>query len=530
METQVANRTVKDDRNALHDQFILCRDRDQIPDEWLVHRVGQWWLGHHPSLPVVRLSDEVGFPLGWLLGWAVDDRGKLREADKTAAVSFATADELEHWIYLHGGRFVAIVVRSPLARVYLDPCGSLSVVYCAALECVASTTTVVPRVGDTADLVEETRLVGIPGYGLYPLGLTPRKNVLRLVPNHFLDLEKWQAVRHWPKTYPFAPRGVGEVVSTVADRVRLTIGGVLDERPVLLRLTAGRDSRLLLACARRFADRITFFTAEHERSDEVSWLDCSTGSRIAGDLGLSYMRLKRRPPRQEDLDEWLFRTGWSIGEERGQRALRTYHSLPPGHVDLIGLCGELGRVEHWPRLSPDLLARRPVLAQFTHDELLEFIPTLDSFPFVARHPRSASTVLEWLKEVEPYDLDLHLVHDLFYIEQRMGSWGGIFPYAYAQDGRFQLFPFSNREIFEAMLSLPVSARLNDEMGLELIRREWPELLRYPFNAPRGLQRVAAAQFPALRFSGRARRAVRHPVRSTRRILARVRHAAHPARG
>jgi hypothetical protein len=199
METQVANRTVKDDRNALHDQFIPCRDRGQIPDEWLIHRVGQRWLGHHPSLPVVRLSDEVGFPLGWLLGWAVDDRGKLREADETAAVSFATADELEHWIYLHGGRFVAIVVRSPLARVYLDPCGSLSVVYCAALECVASTTTVVPRVADTADLVEETRLVGIPGYGLYPLQLMPRKNVLRLVPNHFLDLERWQAVRHWPR-------------------------------------------------------------------------------------------------------------------------------------------------------------------------------------------------------------------------------------------------------------------------------------------------------------------------------------------
>jgi hypothetical protein len=206
--------------------------------------------------------------------------------------------------------------------------------------------------------------------------------------------------------------------------------------------------------------------------------------------------------------------------------LTTYQSLPPGHVDLIGLCGELGRAEHLPQLSPDLLARRPVLSQFTQDELLEFIRTLESFMYVARHPRSASTVIEWLEEVEPYDL--HLVHDLFYIEQRVGAWGGIFLYAFARDGRFQLFPFSNREIIEAMLSLPVSARLNDEMGLELIRREWPELLRYPFNAPRGLQRVAAPRFPALRFCGRAWRAVRSPVRSTRRILANVRHAAHPA--
>jgi len=458
--------------------------------------------------------------MGWLLGYAVDDSGVLLKGGQTAMVPSAATDELEDWIYLHGGRFAAIVLTSSSARLYLDPCGSLSAVYCAVLECVASTTSLVPRGGDTEEIAEHMSVVGIPGVGMYPLHLTPRKNVLRLLPNHFLDLGTWEAERHWPKTNTFAVRDTADVVASVVDRVRLNIGGLLDGWPVLLRLTAGRDSRMLLACARPLADRITFFTAEHGRSDEVSWLDCSTGSRIAKDLGLRYMRLSHRRPKREDLDEWLVRTGWSVGEERGRQACTTFKSLPPGHADLVGMCGELGRAEHWPEGMPDFWpgdARDPELSP---DQLLTFFLNL-YFPLNGgRHPLSRATIGEWLETVQSYDP--YFVVDLFYIEQRLGTWGGVFPYGFAQDGRFQLFPFSHREIFEALLSLPKSVRLNDDLTHELIEGEWPALLAYPFNRTRGLQRVGAARFSALRFSARTRRAARHPVRSTRRIVARIR--------
>jgi hypothetical protein len=126
----------------------------------------------------------------------------------------------------------------------------------------------------------------------------------------------------------------------------------------------------------------------------------------------------------------------------------------------------------------------------------------------------------WLDAMKSYDH--YFIHDLFYIEQRLGTWGGVFPYAYAIDGRFQLFPFSDRRAFEAMMSVSRAARLGDEMTQMLIEREWPELLSYSFNRPQGLQRLKAGRFRALRFSARARQAARHPVRSTRRIVARTR--------
>ena len=513
-------RHVLADRSALPDQFILCRDPGHVPDGWPKYVEHDWCLGYQPSLPVVRLADEFGTSMGWLLGWAVDGSGALLESGQIATVPVAASDELEHWIYLHGGRFAVIVVTPSFARVYLDPCGSLSAVYCPVLECVASTTSIVPRGGDTEEITEHMRLVGIPGVGMYPLHLTPRKNVLRLLPNHFLDLGTWEAARHWPKTHAFALRDTADVVSSVVDRVRLNLGGVIDVWPALLRLTAGRDSRMLLACARPMADQITFFTAEHERADEASWLDCSTASRIARDLGLRYRRLSHRRARPEDLDEWLVRTGWSVGEEKGRQACTTFKSLPPRHADLVAMCGELGRAEHWPEQLPDFWTRHAGQSEFDRDQLIDFFMNL-YFPLNGgRHPQSRSTIAEWLETLQPYDK--YFVNDLFYIEQRLGTWGGVFPYGFAQDGRFQLFPFSHRQIFEALLSLPKSVRLNDDLTHQLIESEWPELLAYPYNRARGLQRIATARFSALRFSARARRAARHPLRSTRRIVARIR--------
>ena len=504
----------------LSEQFILCRDPEHVPAGWPTQVAASWRLAHHPSLPVVRIVNHRDDLVGWILGYAVDDEGVLLEGGVTVTAPVDTTDELEQWVYLHAGRFAVVVVTEAFERVYLDAAGSLSMVYSEAVACAASTPAVVPLTSETEELVEEMELVGIPGVGMYPLHLTPRRNVLRLLPNHFLDLRTWSAERHWPATVELRARETAEVVSTVVDRVRLVIAALVEKRPVLQRLTAGRDSRMLLACSRPFADRITFFTAEHLRSDETSWLDCTVAARMSKDLGLRYVRLPRRRPTPGELKEWQLRTGWSVGEEKGRQAYATFKGLPAGHADLVAMCGELGRAEHWPEQLPDFWTPRPGTPHFARDQLLEFFMNLYFPASVARHPRSESTVAEWLDATRSYDM--YFVHDLFYIEQRLGTWGGVFPYAFAVDGRFLLFPFSDRRAFEAMMSLPVEARLADEMTQLLIEQEWPELLSYPFNRPQGLRQLKSAQFRALRFSARTGQRLRHPIRSTRRIAARLR--------
>ncbi len=112
--------------------------------------------------------------IGWLLGYAINGKGVLLDSE-TVTVSVrndaaVVPTEFEHWIYDHGGRFIVVLITETLLRVYLDPCGYLlSAIYCPILESAASTVSVIHRNGETEDLTDLARLVGVPASSMYPL-------------------------------------------------------------------------------------------------------------------------------------------------------------------------------------------------------------------------------------------------------------------------------------------------------------------------------------------------------------------------
>lgn len=464
----------------LHEQFLLCRDSRRIPEEWSARSIGEWHLGHHPSLPVVTLLARDRVEVGWLLGYAVDGKGVLLDSisvtipcDRGAEVAVG---DLENWVYDHGGRFAVVLLAAAGQRIYLDPCGSLSAVYCPMLECAASTVTAIPHDGDTGELIDLAELVGEPVASMYPLDVTPRKNVRRLLPNHFLDLRRWQVVRHWPTTDTLAVTEIDTAVSRIVERVHLCMEAFVAKMPVLLPLTAGRDSRTLLACARPWIERMRVYTAELGPSDVTSWLDLRVATRIARDAGFRHMRVRHRPPRRADIEHWLLRTGRSVGLERGWRSCTTFNQLPPGHAHLLGMVGELAHGYYWRRNDADRTSVGP-------DRLLSV--------FGSRPPPLIRAMVDaWLDSLPCRDVLLTL--NLFYLEQRLGCWAGVLPYGYAQDGRFMIFPLCHRDIIEAMLSQPSKVGTTDLLQRRIMEREWPELLEYPFNRPRGLQSLGMA--------------------------------------
>ena len=501
-------------RENLAEQFIIGRDVRHIPDSWTVNRIAGWCLGRHPSLPLVTIVGDEQVPIGFFLGYVIDGGGEFLNSGTITLPLHSGESQtaaLENWIYSHGGRFVAALLTEPHARIYLDPCGSLSAVYCPPLEIFASTPTLVPREGDTEDLAELARIMNVPFQnGMYPFSLTSRKNVRRLLPNFYLDLRRWESVRHWPPT-DFAMSGTtSSLLDKIADRARLQVGALVKRGPVLFRLTAGQDSRTLLACAREWADRMTIFTAEHEYPDETAWLDCSTARRIARDLQLRYLTVPFRRPLPEDLEEWVYRTGATVGEYRGWRASSTYKQLPVGHADILTPISDLMRGLYWRAEDNERSTIEP-------GRLLERCGT-------GNHPLGHRAVTEWLESLPTKNPFLTL--SLFSIEQRLGCWGGVIPYAYNDGGRFQLFPFCHREIITAMMSLPTERRTEGSLQKELIERQWPELAAYPFSQPRGFQWVGLAVYRAPTYPAaialRVKRTILHPLDAIHRILGRIR--------
>ncbi len=390
-------------------------------------------------------------------------------------------------MYAFGGRFAVAVLDAPHPRFYLDPCGSLSAVYCAHQRIVASTPNLIPYDEHSRDRVELACAIGIPyTEGMYPFTLTPRHGVDRILPNHYLDLRDWRTKRHWPKGPLVETHAVEEAVAEIATIVKRQIAAVVAATPTYLPLTAGLDSRMLLACARGVADRLELFT--RAIGDRNAAIDCDTARRIAKRFGLKHFLLPMVPSTHADLEEWMFRIAYSTSELRGWQCATMYKRLPGGHAVLGGQAGEAARGYYWRADDTGATAISP-------ERLVE----------ICACPIEAETLAvarAWLETVPAADALQTL--DLFFVEQDMGGWAGIVPYAECDPG-FPIFPLCHRRVVERMLTLPAPYRRAGRMARDVIAREWPELLEWPINEPIGATRLL---FEAKRALHRTRQALR----------------------
>ncbi len=457
-------------------QFILGCEEVPVPHGWHAEKIGGWILGRHPSLPRIRLTDDRDRDIGWMLGYPIDDRGVLldgREAVRIEGFADGPETDAESFVYRFGGKYLVALVGGRQPRLYLDPAGSLGAVYCVHQRVIASTPNLVPPDDRTRERIDLIRAMDIPNTNaMYPLEVTPRHNVLRLLPNHYLDLSTWQSVRHWPKAPLRGDGSVEEAIEAVATITKRNIAAVAERFPTYLRMTSGADSRMLLACARNLKDRIHLFTVPIP--DDGAYLDVAIARKIGKRFGMRHLVPKYRPSSREDLDEFMFRIGYGTGEVRGYQAATMFKQADPAFAQLDGAIGALERGA-WYRKD--------------HTETsvldIDFLLECCNAP---RLPIVYSTFRRWL-DTAPVADTLQCL-DLFYLEQRMGCWGGVLPYAEAPDPGFVIYPMCHREIIERMLTLPAEYRLYnrryDKLAPfmeEVIKREWPELLEWPINGP-----------------------------------------------
>lgn len=455
-------------------QFLLAKAEAPLLVGWPRQQLGSWILHWHPNLPVSEIRSPAGTQVGWILGLAVDTEGCALppvwhvpfDSDEVDA-----ATRFESGLNRLGGRFAAVFLTSESQRFYLDASGSLAAVYCEDRQAIASSCNLIPNVEELQKNLPLIRAIGIPGRdGYFPFRLTPWSRITRLLPNHFLDLSKWTSVRHWPKGNWVGSAGrPEEAVREIAALLEAFIAGAAKQAPLQVSLTAGNDSRMLLACSRPSLPNIRFYT--DAIPDFAARMDCTCGRRIAKRFGLDYSVTAWREPTQEEIDHWLYRTGSCVADRITRNAGPDQQS-DPNRITLVGLGGEVGRSYYWgPNDHPSDALSSEQLLQRSH------LPVVDEV---------VGEASDWLHGLPNTNLLEKL--DLFYLEQRLGCWAG--PSMYGPVGsRFIAYPFNSRQIYEQMLSLPVDYRREGRLPKDLIRLKWPELLEYPINEPQGLLRL-----------------------------------------
>lgn len=454
-------------------QFILCKTTDAIPEGWNIRQHGEWHLGSHPTLPVTDILAADSSKIGWLIGWTISPDGVMVKQTCSFNVrpdDANTSEQFESALYDHGGRWAAVFLAPTLHRLYLDACGSLAAVFSPRHEMVASTPTLVPYSKGCDDDHELAKTVMISGQDCgYPFGLTPRRHVERLLPNHFLDLETWKSVRHWP-TGEFAEiHDTESAVSEFAALLKKQIGAVARLGSFYLPLTSGRDSRVLLSCSREVLRNCTLFTvANPTRGAKI---DCLIAKKMSRRFWLNHKILHFERNSKEEQNLFLYRTGRCVNGLSIHSA-RIFQQMDPQWPILAGIAGELGRSYHW---RPGDAKSSKISAEDLLHRLIRLLRGVSGSRIQAR-------AQEWL-EALPLQNAL-TVWGVLYNEQYNGCWVGPKEYGYTHNA-FCLWPFNHRRLIEIMLSLPADYRQDLRFEPDVIESQWPELLQFPFNWPMG---------------------------------------------
>jgi hypothetical protein len=444
-------------------QWLIASDTRLLPSRWQSTQLGEFHVAWSAPLPCTPLRAN-GETFGVILGWYIADGSLLGEVRPSAAKQ----DRFDQLLALLSGNFVCLIAEGRDARFYLDACGSLSAFYCPDQRCVSSNIFLIPDDKTASCNRRYEGRFGIPATNcMFPVGMTPRMDVERLLPNHYLDLTNWKPVRHWPKVALTETADLQQTVAEIGELTARNISAVASSVPIHMSLTAGRDSRMLLACARPWAREASFFTSA--LPDRTGRLDVHVAKRLAKKLGLRHRVLPFAAPGKSDADKWLYRTSVSVGERRGFQEMRTLMQLEPDRAYLPGLVAELARGYYW-HVALDLPDR---------DDRKCLSKALLQSMNAPVDPYTVARITQWISGLP--DVDLWTLLDLFYLEQRLGCWGGVISYAYADMVRFESWPLNSRRLVALMLSLPVeykaAARLNDDV----IRIRWPELANVPYN-------------------------------------------------
>jgi hypothetical protein len=448
----------------LQGQFVFSRREELAPPGWKVESHGSWILAYAPDLPCVSIVGGAGELVGWILGYAITSDGKLAQATLRLKVNISSLEsDIEEFVDSLGGRYLVILFAGPTPRVYPDPFAMLAAVYAPEEKILASTSGLIPRSAATPFQLSWISALDIPyRSAMYPLGLTPRRGIERLLPNHFLDIGSWVQIRRWPRGALPAVHDTSAAEKRIAELAKRAIRAIAEVYPIQSPLTAGRDSRVLLACAREVIERVSFFTAYIP--DETGWRDVVMAKAIAARFQLRHSILPYRRAGRSHLREWVDRTGGETGEGRGWRSIRTFRQVDPRRAVLIGWAGDIARPIWWSDTSVDTAV--------TPERILEICQAPRLPDFVAR-------AHSWLESI-PTRTGIKTI-DLLFAEQRGGCWAGVIEYAEDGGCPARLAPLCHPEIVRTMMCLPEGYRRGMSLESAIIGSNWPELLEHPFN-------------------------------------------------
>jgi hypothetical protein len=472
-------------------QFVLSPTPVDPSPGWNRTAIGSaFHLATHPTLQVVQ-SRRDDFELT-LLGFILDPENPHNtdaEILRRLCDDSATGTDVVRGTSRMGGRWILIVDNGDETVLFTDPCGLRQVchtkdengsAWCASQSGLLAQLLDLEISDEANEFMGSLYFTAYPEYW-WPGTSTPFAEVEHLLPNHLLELRTGSVKRFWPWK-PVVAVGLDEGVKRGGELLKGILKSASQRFPLALAVTAGLDSRSLLAAARDLQDDIFFYTLKKPRSPDAV-TDIAVAKRLLGKLALHHSVIDCGVSVDPGFDELYKQNVATAHPAWGSIVQALSRDYPRDRLVINGNCAEIARCYY--RNTP---RKRDRLAGGVTPELLAYLENMEGNAFALRQFQA------WLDDVPPAEARGELdVLDLFYWEQRMGKWQAMsqLEWDLAQE---TLSPYNVRDLLTLLLGVDAARRNRPEreLFLRMIRELWPEVLSEPFNPKSRSRRLVAS--------------------------------------
>jgi hypothetical protein len=383
-------------------------------------------------------------------------------------------DELDR-VY---GRFALVCAAGGRTRVLHDASGLRTVFYAVNQPVVATHARLVAEVIgiEDSDLEIAKREHGHRFKFGYPGISTPYRHVKLLTPNTLLEFPDQTVTRYFPREN-LTSLPVREVILKTEKALKAKVDNlVLMDKPLVLSLSGGIDSRMTLAVARRHAGNMKFFTYGCSPNGAI---DPAIASHIARVYKLDHVVLPdwKQFPDIVTEEESLTARMWKLNYYYHMALTAFVYRKTFGEDRYLhvrsNLAGTVRAFYHTRTPRPELR------------EVLDMVRIYSKYQ---RNYTRWPEVIEAFREFwEVSDFERIFASnydplDLFYWEFRMGQWHGAL--VLESDIAFDTHALLNsRDVLTTMLGAPLESRMNAEVSRAIIYRNLPRLDLVPFNPP-----------------------------------------------
>jgi hypothetical protein len=442
-------------------QFVIGPEVFRVYEDWHCRQFdARTWISYCPELRASWTTDADG--TAWvILGVAVETLESLSEP--LAEIAQTTSADVPNFYASWAGRWVLI----GNGQVHMDASGLLGCFYGTTRDGQVWVSSSPALLADIVSSKADSRqLYYQNGLSWFTPPLSRFVDISRLLPSQVIEL-KDGSIHPRPLLPPINPHLDYEEALELLSQSMMTVLRQLyqQESKVWLGLSAGVDSRLVLAMAYHGAVNITPFTRIAAR---MSVADRILPATLADKLGYDHIFLHGRSCQANRKHLVTEHSAGHVSEGDALPFLQSVRDSLEG-ISVGGWCFEVGKAM-WRKSLPDTIDDIEICTQQ--------IARLYKEPLNSSAIAGIRQWLEWVKQTPQVHMDWR---DRFYIEQRLAGW---------QSSKEQLYDLSNIQripivnaarTYALMLSISENHRLNAKYQLDLISQAVPQLSCYPCN-------------------------------------------------